>query len=88
MIRTKDKNYHQILVDGKTYSELHLKYGASRSFNEVITEILRHHESAVSIIADCEKCQGEVQGSDNKIMIITKWVGPGFWRRPHPMATT
>ena len=44
MIRTKDKNYHQILVDGKTYSELHLRYGASRSFNEVITEILQHHE--------------------------------------------
>jgi hypothetical protein len=66
MIRTKDKNYHQILVDGKTYSELHLRYGASRSFNEVITEILRHHESAISIIADCESCKSKFKAAIQK----------------------
>jgi hypothetical protein len=57
MIKTKNKDYHQILVDGQNYQELHKKYGASRSFNDVITEILRHHESAVSIIGDYESCK-------------------------------
>ena len=66
MIRTKDKNYHQILVDGKTYSELHLRYGASRSFNEVITEILQHHEAAISIIGDCESSKSKFKEAIQK----------------------
>jgi hypothetical protein len=30
-----------------------------QSFTETITEILRHHESAVSIIGDCESCRSK-----------------------------
>jgi hypothetical protein len=66
MIRTKNKDYHQILVDGQNYDELQLRYGASRSFNEVITEILRHHESAVSIIGDCESCKAKFKEAIQK----------------------
>ena len=51
---THEGKDYQILVDGDNYNELHSRYGAGRSFNEVVTEILRHHESAVSIIGDCE----------------------------------
>jgi hypothetical protein len=56
MIRTKTTDYHQILVDGKNYDLLHLRYGANKSFNEVITQILQHHEDAVSIIGECKTC--------------------------------
>jgi len=59
MIKTNTKDYHQILLDHDNYDELHTKYGASRSFNEIITEILRHHESAVSIIGSCESCKAK-----------------------------
>jgi hypothetical protein len=57
MIRTKSNEFHQILVDDKNYDVLQRSYGANRSFNEVITEILRHHEDAVSIIGECKTCK-------------------------------
>ena len=66
MLHTKEKDYHQILVDGENYDTLHSKYGASRSFNEVITEILRHHETAVSIIGDCESCKAKFKEAITK----------------------
>jgi hypothetical protein len=63
LIRTKSNEFHQILVDGKNYDSLHLRYGANRSFNEVITEILRHHENAISIIGDCESCKSKFKAA-------------------------
>ena len=33
-----------MLVDSQNYDELHTKYGASRSFNEVSRRLLQHHE--------------------------------------------
>jgi hypothetical protein len=66
MLRTKEKDYHQILLDSDNYKELHFKYGASRSFNDIITEILRHHEIAVSIISDCEICKSKFKEAVQK----------------------
>lgn len=57
MIKTKNKEFHQILVDSDAREILHTRYGAGRTYNEVINEILLHHESAVSIIGDCEHCR-------------------------------
>lgn len=57
MIQTKSKTLRQIVVDDKNYRMLHDRYGAGKSFNDVITEILKHHESAVSIMTDCPHCR-------------------------------
>ena len=57
MIKTKNNEFRQILLDSKNYHALHLRYGANRSFNEVITEILALYENAISIIDDCENCK-------------------------------
>ena len=56
MLKTKDKDFYQILVDSNNHNTLHTKYGAGRSYNEVITEILDDFESALSIINECEGC--------------------------------
>jgi hypothetical protein len=59
MLKTKTNEYHQIVVDHQNYDQLHTRYGANRSFNDVITEILKHHALAVKVISDCERCTTE-----------------------------
>lgn len=57
MIKTKNKEFRQILVDSDNHKALHTKYGAGRTYNDAITEVLRDHEIAVSVISDCEHCR-------------------------------
>ena len=66
MIKSKNKILRQIAVDDKNYNILHLRYGAGKSFNDVISEILKHHESAVSIIGDCESCKAKFKEAVQK----------------------
>ena len=66
MLKTKEKEYHQILVDSDNRDILHDKYGASRSYNDIITEILQHHETAVSIIGDCKHCRSKFKTAVQK----------------------
>ena len=90
MLRTKDKEYHQILVDSNNRNTLHSKYGAGWSYNDIITEILQQHETAVSIIGDCKHCRAKFKAAVQKIMILIKlkWVGPSFATQARPKATT
>ena len=57
MIKTKNKEFHQILVDTNNRDNLHTKYGAGWSYNDKITEILANFETALSIIDNCENCK-------------------------------
>ena len=66
MLRTKDKEFHQILVDSDNRNTLHTKYGAGWSYNDKITELLHHHEIAVSIIEDCKHCHGKFKAAVKK----------------------
>jgi predicted CopG family antitoxin len=63
MLKTKTNEYHQIVVDHQNYDQLHTRYGANRSFNEVITEILKHHQLAIEVITNCEHCATEFKAA-------------------------
>lgn len=41
-------------------------YRKCRSLNVTITEILKHHESAVSIIGDCKSCRSKFKEAIQK----------------------
>jgi predicted CopG family antitoxin len=62
-IKLTQKSLKNIVVQDDTYEALRKRGSITDSFNNVISEILRHHESAVSIIGDCESCKAKFKAA-------------------------
>lgn len=62
-IKMAQKSFKNIVVWEDTYERLRNRGNVTDSFNRVITEILRHHERAVSIIGDCESCRAKFKAA-------------------------
>jgi predicted CopG family antitoxin len=65
-IHKMQKSFKNIVVHDDIYEQLRKRGNITDSFNQVITEVLRHHESAVTIIGECESCKSKFKEAIGK----------------------